>query len=162
MPVDVLQLLRARENLGLHPLRAILEHLGPARLFTVLAFQPDELGYVFHAVDDVRELAVGIADRRIDRTPIAFLEGTALAVRTADVVLLDGHHIGGLRRADPLERRAKVPCPGRRRVAGVVGKDIEQVTSEDLGPGGHRRAEIGVAGGDDLEIGREDQVETRR
>ena len=162
LAIDVLEVLRAREDLGFHLLRAILEQLGPPRLLAILLLQPDERGHVLDAVDDVGDLAVRVAHRRIDGAPVALLEAAAFALRPADVILLDRHHVCAFRLAHPFERGAQIPRAGRGGIVRIVGKHVKEVAAENLFALGHRGAEIGVARGNNFQIGCEHQVQTGR
>jgi len=49
---------------------------------------------IFHAVDDVDDIAPGIENRRIERLPIPHLEFTLDRTTFGDIVFLDRHGVG--------------------------------------------------------------------
>ena len=150
--VDRLHLLRALDDLGLHPLHPGDERAGGARGGRFLLH---ECGHVLDAMDDELELASGSENGGVDRAPVALHER---AVGLADVVLLDGHGVGRERPSYPIERGAQVGRPRGGGVVGVVRERVEDVAAAKVLASGHRRIEIGGIRGHDVKIGREDQV----
>ena len=69
LPIGLLDLLGAPENLILHLAGVCSQRLGALLLLAFLLLQPDELGDILDGVDDVPELPVD-HDRRIDRAPV--------------------------------------------------------------------------------------------
>ena len=121
-----------------------------------------QLRHVDDLVDDVGQPAVGVEDGGVGRAPVTFLEVAAFRGRTPDVVLLHRHRVGHAELAHAIERRAQIPDAGRVGVVGVVGEDVEEVAPDDLVADRHRRAQVGVARGDNRQVRREDEIEARR
>jgi hypothetical protein len=62
LPVRLVQLPRALEDLGLHPRRPLAELGGQRLLLRIVLLQAHELGDVLDAVDDVGELSALVED----------------------------------------------------------------------------------------------------
>jgi hypothetical protein len=146
--VGALQLGRAAQDLG--------------RLLVAALLQPDVLGHVLDAVDDVAQALVLVQDRRVARAPVAHLEAPAFLGRAPDVVLLHGHRVGRAAVAHAFQRRAQVAHAVRRRVVGVVREDVEDPATDDLVALRHRRREVRIAHRDDPELRVQDEVEPGR
>lgn len=114
---------RARVQLGLHD-------TGPVTTVSP-ATGADELGDLLHPMDQQHYVAVRVQHRRVDRAPVPLLPLTG-PVHRFDVVTLQGHGVALSCRHHPAQRRSQVPHPARGRVAGPVGKHIEQVPPDQL------------------------------
>jgi len=158
--VRVLQFDRPPENLAFHHRRALLQFVRQRLLAALALLQPDELGHVLDAMDDVPEPFVVVQHGRVPRAPVPLLEAAAALLRPADVVLLHGHRVGNAALAHALERRAQVADPGRLVVVRVVREHVEDAAAGDLVALRHRRVEVRVADRDDAKVGVEHQVET--
>lgn len=121
--VDLLELPAAGVDLG-------LQHLGVVAAAAARA-GPDELGDLFHAVQEQRHGAVGGEDGHVDGAPVALVPDPG-PVGVLDVVALDGHAVGLPGGRDPFQGGAQVAHAVRRRIVGVVGEDVEEVAVDDL------------------------------
>jgi len=157
--IRLLDLLRAAHHLRLRLAGAREKLLRDLALLRSALGEAHEFGDVLGAMNDVDELAVLIDHRRIDGAPISLFEAASGARRATHVVLLHRHRVGLTRRENALERRAQIGRSGGARVVRIVGKDVEQVTTDDRGALRHRRAQIRIARGHDDELGTEHQVE---
>ena len=129
--------------------------------FGTLPVQADELRHVLDAVEDPGDGAVGRADRRVDRAPVALLESATLRCRTLDVVFLDRHGIGEAKVKDTLQRGAEVRHAGRAGVVRIVREDLEEVAADDPRSLGHGGAKVGIARRGNVERRVEEQEEGR-
>jgi hypothetical protein len=109
-------------------------------------------------MDQQRDLARGIENRGIDRTPITLFETAAFRGGPAHVIFLHRHRIGRLALQRAHERGPQIADAGGVRRIGIVGKDVEDIAAENLLAAGHRRLEVGVRHRDDRQIGFQDQV----
>ena len=165
--VDLLELAAGRghlpgpgEDLGLHALRL------PPKLRGLLVggrfrlLEAHELGDVLDPMDDPRQLPsrrhrVHTKDRSVDRTPIPSLE---LTIRPPDVVPLDRHRVRHALGNHPFKRGSRVWNSRSGRVIGIVGKDLEDATSNDLLSDRPRRRQIRLADCHDAQVRRQDEV----
>ena len=115
--------------------------------------QTDKLRYILHAVDDVAHVAIGVLHGRIDRTPIAFLEPSALGVRPANVVFQDGHGVHRLRSENAVQGGGQIAHSGRVDFVRIVGEHVEQTPAANLVHLRQSRVGVRFAGGDDGVVG---------
>ncbi len=145
-------------DLGLHRIEARVLERGSA---LALAHDPDEVGDVLHLVDDVRERAVGIEDRRVVGAPEALLEAPAHRLWPLHVVLLHGHGVVTELAPHAVERRLQVAHALGARIVGVVGEHFEDRLPDDVGAADKVAARIRVADGDDRQVGVQDEIAAR-
>ena len=155
-------LLRPPVDLDFHLAGPRAQRFGQSLLLGAALLEANEVGDVLDAVDDVFHGAARVEHRRVERAPVPLFEAASFRGRLGDVVLLDGHRVGGACLQNPLERRAQVARAGRGRILGVVGKDVEQPATEDGRPVRHGRPQIGVARGDDGEVRLQNQEQPWR
>src|SRR5579862_646880 len=91
---------------------------------------------------------------------MSLLESAALGLRLANVVLLHCHRIGHLALQHSLQRRLQIAYSGSSWIVRVIRKDFEDSAAQDFLALSHRGAEIGIAGSDDGEVGRQNEVQT--
>ena len=140
-------------------LEAPLDHF----TFHGLAHQvrSDELGDVFHSMQDVLDFAIVPEHGDVLRAPVLRLEA---AIGPPYVVLLNGHGVRCARGEHAIERRPQIGGTGRFRIVGVVGEDFEQPLLQGLGRGvggaeasacgRHHRVARGVGQQDEEDVGR--------
>ncbi len=107
----------------------------------------------FDPMDDGGELSARPEHRRVAWAPVTLLEAAALRLGLADIVFLHRHGVGATELDHALQRGAQVAHTIGRRIVGVIRKDLEQPAPKDRGPLGLRGTQIGVAHGDDAEVG---------
>src|SRR5688572_18410514 len=90
--------------------------------------QTDKIGDVFDTMDNIGDPPVRLEDRRIERTPISLLESAAVGFRTADIVLLHRHRVGGSIAQNSAQGSVQVTHSCRSGVVRVVRKDVKQST----------------------------------
>ena len=127
-----------------------------------LLLQAHDLGHVLDPVDDPRDLAGLVQDRRIERRPIALLEAAAFGVRPADVVFLHRHRVRAAELQHAHQRGAQVVDPGRGGIVRIVREHVEQAAPQDAGALGLGGAAIGIADRDDGKVRRQHEVEVGR
>ena len=124
--------------------------------------QAHELRDVLHAMDDAEQGAIRPEHGGVDRTPEARLESAPLRGGARDIVLLHRHRVLDAQVAHPLERRAQVARGVGARILGIVGKDLEDVTTDDRRACGLGGVQIAVTDGGNHQVGRERQVQIGR
>src|SRR5512133_127359 len=142
LPVDVLELPRAAEDVGLHLARARPQRVHDRVLLGALLLRPDELRHVLHAVVDAQDLAAVAEDGRAHRAPVPLLEPSPLRIRATDRVLLDRHRVRRARLEHALEGRPRGTA-GARRVGGIVREHLEDPPADDVARR-PRRAQVRV------------------
>lgn len=120
--VELLELPATGVDLGLQHLGVVSPAAGAG---------PDELGDLFHAVQEQGHGAVGGEDGHVDGAPVALVPDPG-PIGVLDVVALDGHAVGLPGGRDPFQGGAQVAHAVRRRIVGVVGEDVEEVAVDDL------------------------------
>jgi len=75
---------------------------------------------------------------------------------------MHGHRVRDAVGNHASERSAQGVHARRLGVGGIVGENVEDSPADDLVPLRHRGAQVGVADGDDREVGREDEEVLRR
>ncbi len=90
---------RPMQYFGLHPLCPLLHILDARSAFA----RQDEVGNIFHVVDDIKQTAIRTEDRCIDGAPVAHLEVFLGASSTGNIVFLDTHGVGHAIAHHPLQ-----------------------------------------------------------
>lgn len=135
--------------------------LGLRGLRTADRFLPAQLQRLFgqHLGRDVDggmrhtdELAVGIVDRRIGRTPVHVFEPAAAILMHFDQIALRRHFLADAGVDGNPNRSPEVLYPSLLRIVGVVREDLEQGPAEDLVAPTRDRTQEGVVHCDDLEL----------
>ena len=104
-------------------------------------------------MDDVKNLALLAADRKVARTPVPFLESAAFGLGAANVVLLHGHRVRSPIPQNPIQRCPEVLDSRSIRIIGVVGEYLEQASPDDIVSSCHRRTQVCLADRKNFQIG---------
>jgi hypothetical protein len=92
---------------------------------------------------------------------VALLEAAAFRFGPPDIVFLDGHRVRNPILQHALKRSPQVGNPRCRRVVRVVGKDLEELSPENVFAGSHRGPRVGVGDGYDDQFWRQDEIKAR-
>jgi len=142
----------------LYPSCPVTEGIRESLLLAAQLAEANELGDVFHSMNDVDEFAVGTQYRRVHRTPEAFFETTHFRRGAPDIVFLDRHRIGNAVLKNAIERSAQVPYSVGVRIVRIVRKHIENATPQDLLTRCHRGLKVRVADRHDREVGGQNEI----
>ena len=110
---------------------------------------------------DQHDLAVRSEHRRVNDVPVS-RRVLAWTARRLDVVLQEREKIGLPRRQDLGERPNAFVYPGRVRIRRIVRKCIEDVAAHQLFACSVRRVQIGLVHVGNLELGRQQDVRSRK
>lgn len=134
---------------------------GVSRSLGALDFlEPNPIGHVLDAVNEMGDAALGIDHGSVPSAPVAALEAAGAARCARDVVAQRRNLVaftGGDRGLERFAERVDAECVGR---VGVVREDFENWAAHNLLSRGVGGAQVGVVGGGDREVvvGAQDQI----
>jgi hypothetical protein len=116
---------------------------------------------VFHGVDDEYDVARRIQHRRIERFPVSDFEFAVDRAVLRYIVFLDRHRVGPPVLQHAHQRGAQVRDAGRAGIRGIIGKDLEKISSQNLFARRHGGVQARFIRGDHREVGRQNQIRNR-